>query len=153
VVHAVSASVTNGFREVETDLGGAHFRGFASAKFLKDGATPPAQPNQIAIPAAELPHPPGSITKRTAPANGFSLNEPNQPMPLGATPAELCASLASIIAWLAVDKPANKRYQPVGGTTFCNIYAHDYCFLAGVYLPRVWWTANALIAISQGKNV
>ena len=37
--------------------------------------------------------------------------------------------------------------------TFCNIYAHDYCHLAGCYLPRVWWTPAALVALAQGQQV
>jgi hypothetical protein len=37
--------------------------------------------------------------------------------------------------------------------TFCNIYAHDYCHLAGVYLPRVWWTPGAIELLARGQNV
>jgi hypothetical protein len=37
--------------------------------------------------------------------------------------------------------------------TFCNIYACDYCYLSGVYLPRVWWTAAALVRIGAGEAV
>ena len=33
-VRAVSDQIVNGFREVETDFQGKHFRGFCSAKFL-----------------------------------------------------------------------------------------------------------------------
>lgn len=45
------------------------------------------------------------------------------------------------------------RYQPKSTATYCNIYAYDYCYLAGVYLPRVWWTSKSLIALSAGKTV
>ena len=38
-------------------------------------------------------------------------------------------------------------------TTFCNVYAYDYCTLAGVYLPRVWWTGKALDRIAAGEDV
>jgi hypothetical protein len=38
-------------------------------------------------------------------------------------------------------------------TTFCNVYAYDYCTLAGVYLPRVWWTGKALDRIAAGEVV
>jgi len=37
--------------------------------------------------------------------------------------------------------------------TFCNIYLHDYCHLAGVYLPRVWWNDAALVSIRNGQSV
>src|SRR5690606_1288977 len=53
----------------------------------------------------------------------------------------------------AVDTPAHRRYQPRAGLTFCNIYGHDYCHLAGTYLPRVWWTASAVVAQSAGVKV
>src|SRR5262249_40809643 len=39
------------------------------------------------------------------------------------------------------------------GMTFCNIYAHDYCCLAGVYLPRVWWTPDAIERLARGEVV
>src|SRR5262249_43727499 len=48
---------------------------------------------------------------------------------------------------------AHKRYQPTKKVTFCNVYAHDYCFLAGVYLPRVWWKPKAIEDLAQGKPV
>lgn len=67
-------------------------------------------------------------------------------------PAGLRAELAAIINFLAPDRSAHKRYQP-GAATFCNIYAHDYCALAGVYLPRVWWTQPALLNIAAGQAV
>ena len=35
VVRAITNEVVNGFLEVETDLEGRHFRGFASAEFLQ----------------------------------------------------------------------------------------------------------------------
>jgi hypothetical protein len=95
----------------------------------------------------------GTVTRRRDPANAHSLNEAKRPSRGGTTPAELRAELAAIIDWLAVDDERNLRYQPHNGRTFCNIYAHDYCHLAGVYLPRVWWSAPALLRLSQGKTV
>jgi hypothetical protein len=83
-----------------------------------------------------------------------SLNEPGQPNGRkGQTPDQLRAELNAIIDYLAVDKVAHRRYQPREGKTFCNIYAHDYCHLAGVYLPRVWWTPAAIEKLAQGQTV
>jgi hypothetical protein len=93
------------------------------------------------------------VTRRRDEAGAHSLNESGQPGRTGTTPEELRAQLATIIDWLAVDKPAHKRYQPTTNSTFCNIYAHDYCHLAGVYLPRVWWSAAAIEKLAQGKTV
>lgn len=58
------------------------------------------------------------------------------------TPARLRDSVPlkekveAIIEFLDVEE--SPRYQP-GESTFCNVYAADFCALAGVYLPRVWW--------------
>lgn len=161
LVQAVSDRIVNGFREVETSLLGAHFHGFASAKFLRPAPTshevpvlsPAPEPPAIGIVAVTMPRQPATVTKRTEFADAHSLNEPDQPTRLGSTPDELRAELATIIDWLAVDKKAHKRYQPLPRATFCNIYIHDYCYLAGVYLPRVWWTPAAIEKLAQGIEV
>lgn len=105
------------------------------------------------IVAVYMPRNPGSVTSRSAPAGAHSLNEEGQPARNGETAAERCAELAAIVDWLAVDKPSHKRYRPRAGSTFCNIYAHDYCFLAGLYLPRVWWTPDAIERLATGNQV
>jgi hypothetical protein len=160
-VQAVTNKKVNGFLEVETSLLGAHLRGFASAQFLKPASgveavavvTPSPTPPAGNLVAVYMPRKSGTVTKRTDPATPHSLNEPGQPGRKGKTPDELRAELAAIVDWLAVDKPANRRYQPTNKSTFCNIYAHDFCHLAGVYLPRVWWSAGAIESLTQGQAV
>ncbi|UVJ46318.1 hypothetical protein NVV94_12750 [Pseudomonas sp. LS1212] len=160
-VRAVTDKARNGFREVETSLAGALLRGFASQKFLVSTpavheipvVTPAQTPPHAGVIAVSMPRKPGRVTKRTDTAGAHSLNEPDQPTRQGTTPDELRTELAAIIKWLAVDKTSNKRFQPREGLTFCNIYCHDYCHLAGVYLPRVWWTAKSVIALSKGSQV
>lgn len=105
------------------------------------------------LPEAHLPHRPGQLVRRTAPAGAFSLNETGAPGRHGSTAEELCSELAQIVDWLAVDDARHVRYQPTATATFCNIYAHDFCRLAGAYLPRVWWTGPALMALSRGQPV
>jgi hypothetical protein len=161
LVQAVSNQEINGFLEVETSQSGAHFHGFAASEFLKPAPDSPAVP--VPVPSADLPttglvavimpRQPGTITKRSGGADAHSLNEPNQPGRKGTTADELRAELAAIIDWLSVDKATNKRYQPTSTATFCNIYAHDYCHLAGVYLPRVWWSPSAIEKLAQGQTV
>jgi hypothetical protein len=161
LVRAVTAKKQNGFLEVETSLNGALFRGFAFAQFLKPAEgeteipieTPSPTPPATGITAVNLLPKTGGGAKRTQPANALSLNESGQPSRTGETAEERRASIAAILDWLAVDKPAHLRYQPHSGLTFCNIYAHDYCHLAGCYLPRVWWTPAAIEALAQGKTV
>ena len=160
-VRAVTGTVENGFIAVETSLFGGNLRGFAAEEFLKPAArateipisTPAEAPPESGIVAVTMPRKKGTITRRRDVADSHSLNEPNQPGRLGATPAALVDELGKIIAWLAVDKLAHKRYQPRDGLTFCNIYTHDYCHLAGVYLPRVWWTQSAIRDLAQGEAV
>lgn len=96
-----------------------------------------------------MPCEPGRIISRSALAGPHSLNEPDQPSRTRGTADELHA----IIEWLGVDNDAYLRYRTRDGFTFCNIYAHDYCHLAGAYLPRVWWTPEAVEAIRAGEVV
>ncbi len=149
------------FFEVETSLNGAHLQGFAASKFLvriDDDAeipvvVPDSTPPTSGVVAVLAPRKAGSVTRRTAPASALSLNEADQPGRSGTTPEQLRSELRSIIDYLAVDKTSHVRYQPHSGVTFCNIYAHDYCHLAGAYLPRVWWTPDAVERLAQGEVV
>jgi hypothetical protein len=159
LVRAVNKKLENGFLRIETSLSGAHIAGFASAKFLEpapDADTVPVETPSASAPAKGIvavhaPRKAGVVTRRTAIATAHSLNESGQPGRKGKTAAELRAELAAIIDWLGVDK--HKRYLPREGLTFCNIYTHDYCFLAGAFLPRVWWTPGSIEKLAQGKQV
>jgi hypothetical protein len=149
--------------EVETNINGAYFKGFVASKFLelvKDNTvTIPLSLPAIENPttgavAVYMPRKAGTITKRSEPANASSLNEPGQPLrSLTAEPLVLKAELVKIADWLNVEKTAHKRYQPGNGSTFCNVYAHDFCYLAGAYFPRVWWTQSAIIKLTAGETV
>jgi hypothetical protein len=160
-VRWLSGKPTNAFLEVETSLNGAHLRGFASSKYLVKIAAagdipvvvPRAAPPTTGVIAVSAPRKASLVTRRTQIANALSLNEPNQPARTGATPQALRKSLWRIVDYLAVDKASHARYQPRDGMTYCNIYAHDYCALAGVYLPRVWWSQEALERLTRGEAV
>ncbi len=156
----VSGSISNKWIQVETSINGGHFIGYVSTEYIvavKDKVIPVSIPNSIIapnIPAVYMPKATGTIIKRIEYANAHTLNESNQPTrPQSGLPAELSQSLNDIVDWLNVEKVSHKRYQPTSNATFCNIYAHDYCHLAGIYLPRVWWTQSALVKISQGETV
>ncbi|HKY00994.1 MAG TPA: hypothetical protein VJM53_00410, partial [Burkholderiales bacterium] len=160
-VRAISGTPVKGFMQIETLLNGAFIKGYASVKYLvrETGSVeipvvvPASVQPLMGVVAVNMLRRIGSITKRNQPAGAHSLNEPRQPTRRGTTPDELRSELARIIDWLGVDKLSNKRYQPREGLTYCNIYCHDYCTLANVYLPRVWWTSRALIDLSHGKTV
>jgi hypothetical protein len=164
LVNWVSGKATDEWLEIETSLNGAFIKGFAASQFLtlvKDESVtlpppvvPAITPPTSGIVAVFMPRKAGTITKRTEIANASSLNEPGQPQrPSTGDVPTLRASIKAIIEWLNVEKPAHRRYQPRDGATFCNIYTHDFCHLAGVYFPRVWWTQKAIEKLSQGIAV
>ncbi len=155
-VRAFSNEVVGGFREIEVVLSGTVFRGFSSADYLvaKAGIAPMPSVGGGMVPAVWMPRKAGTVTRRSENANAHSLNEADMPDRTGSTPDELRSDLHAIIAYLDPgNKATQKRYAPRSGLTFCNIYAHDYCGLAGVYLPRVWWMEPAINAIAGGATV
>lgn len=52
------------------------------------------------------------------------------------------AQYKAVIDWAGVDEA--KRWEPVDGKTYCNIYASDMVHILGGYLPRVWWYDRVL---------
>ncbi len=91
------------------------------------------------------------ITRKRAGGWAYPLGEAGRPRRSGAKPQAKAEQLLAIVEYLDSAAPAHARYQPRGGTTYCNIYACDYCYLAGVYLPRVWWTDLALQRLATGE--
>lgn len=85
--------------------------------------------------------------------NAHTLNEKGAPRREGVSAQERRAGLDAVVDWLDAEAPGHLRYRPRDGLTFCNVYAHDFCHLAGCYLPRVWWTPAALVELAQGKEV
>jgi hypothetical protein len=81
----------------------------------------------------------------------YPLTESNMPMvDPNANAADRIATMHSIIAYLQVDKSARYRRDT---HTYCNIYAYDYCYLARVFLPRVWWRGKALLDLKAGQTI
>lgn len=161
LVRAFGDPAANGYLRVQTSVKGARIEGYAAVAFLvKEPAStvvpvvaPTLKPPKKGVVAVYAPPRKSGFTTRAENADARSLNEPGQKTRKGATAAQRVAELASIIDWLDVANPRHKRYAPRDGLTFCNIYAHDFCHLAGVYLPRVWWTGQALVQLGQGKAV
>lgn len=146
-----NSDVTNWWR-VQTTLPATTglTEGFVNSKFLtpKDGALPIAEQNKLAV---------------HLPTTGVTVTRQNfrRAQPLTETPpvkrkqndpeAQRVSALRQLIDWFGVESRA--RYLPGGGSTFCNIYAYDYCYMAGAYLPRVWWNHHALVKLEAGQNV
>lgn len=144
---------------VRATLGGSDVIGYASSKYLcplKVGqiSAPPTAPATATPVAAPIPavhyreNDPESRRASTG-KRAEPLGEDNRPTrDAAASPAERVLQLGVIVDWL--DAPSSARYQR-DQVTYCNVYAADFCYLAGVYLPRVWWTASALMRIAQGE--
>lgn len=90
------------------------------------------------------------ITRTQTETRAFPLNEADMPKGDG-TPE----SIHKIIEFLQVEK--SKRYIRTAASTYCNIYAYDFACLMGAYLPRVFWTADAIKELnfvpSYGKTL
>lgn len=152
-----------GLRQGHKDASGKYYGEYIdeylqlAATLLQDsgeipGPPPPAtQTPRMEIPACSL------TTSRPVGRSGrswaHSLKEAGQPTRTGEAPEHRRLDLHTIIQWLDVANPAHIRWKPVGNKTFCNVYAHDYCHLAGAYLPRVWWHKKAIQRLRKGEAV
>lgn len=137
--------------QVATTLGGTAVQGFVAHRFLEPAPEPEPGPVALAVPAVHLGEDRPDVTRAQSGGRAFPLGEAGRPARAAGSPAEKAAALGAIVDWLAVDNPQHLRYQRHGSTTFCNIYAYDYCYLAGAYLPRVWWTGTALQRLAAGE--
>ncbi len=137
--------------EVSTTLDGANVDGFVSSQFLvRDSLFSPPQPKSTISAVHLISSQPVARSNKARMA--YALNEEGQPKrKRSESKSERANSLTAIIRWLDVEKKA--RYLSTAQFTYCNIYAYDYCYLAGVFLPRVWWSVAALTKLKKGTAV
>ncbi len=147
----VLGSSAPGWSRVRCTLDGGDVIGHVSDAFL---APPSADAHALALlaaptlPAVHLGENNVASSRAAISGRAYPLGEPGRPSRRAtADVAAKCADLRAIGDWLAVATSA--RYQPET-VTFCNVYAADYCYLAAVYLPRVWWTDKAIAATIHG---
>lgn len=136
--------------KVQTTLNGTEVVGFVNKKFLSPQAEVHPEEHQGIVPV-HLPTA-GHTVKRSGSARAFPLTEepPSRRDP-NAAPEQRVSAIRKLIDWLGVE--SSQRYQAGNGATYCNIYAYDYCFMNGAYLPRVWWTAPAILKLEAGQTV
>jgi hypothetical protein len=117
--------------KIQVGLNGRLFEGFVASAHLKPFSAAPAArastPAAAAIPPAHLKQDRPDITRARDGGRAFPLGEKARPSRQAAAPAERVDELHAIVAYLDSAKAAHKRYWPQGSTTFCNIYAYDYC--------------------------
>ena len=112
-------------------------------------ATTPA----VTIPAVHLDEDRREIQRGLEGRRAHPLGEKGRPQVRGRRPGTRARQLVEIVEYLDCENPDHQRYQRQGRVTFSNVYVYDYCYLAGSYLPRVWWTAESVRQIAGGARV
>ena len=135
---------------VQTTYKGIDFAGASSKKLMVADAefVPPAGSNRITEVHLRRSSP---VIRNQKNLEAFALNEEPHPTRDAAGSPQKAEQLGKIVEWLGVSH--NKRYLPDERGTFCNIYAYDYCCLSGVFMPRVWWTQEAINKLIAGQTV
>ena len=130
---------------------GDSLEGYVNSRYLvKDSEfDEPVKSNSIT--AIHLTENKTSITRNKDGGRAYPLGEPNRPTRTATDKEDKIEQIKEIINWINVD--LSTRYFRKGSTTYCNIYAYDYCYLSGVYIPRVWWTRKSIIELSKGNEV
>jgi hypothetical protein len=139
-----------GWWKVSTILNGLEMTGFAASEFLEPETTPSQPAAATGITAVHLQENRPEVT-HTSLSRAFPIGVAGRPTRNSDTASARIYELREIIDFLDVRNSA--RYKAGSGNTFCNIYTYDYCYLSRVYLPRVWWTARALVDLSAGRPV
>lgn len=160
-VQVLGAAAEPGWVRVRVSLNGLVREGLVAARYLDPlprtrgrGAAAPAPVAALpAVPAVHMQEGSADVTRARDGGRAHPLGEPDRPARRGRGGGSLARSVAAIVDYLDVADPAHLRYQPRGGTTRCGVYAADFAYLCGVYLPRVWWTGRALLRLGAGERV
>lgn len=165
LVEKIADSEPDWWKVKTLNSGNSAATGFVANRFLEpisSGVNPTStsSPNPTTSPAAglaslvtavHLQENRANVTRKLATGRAYPLGEPNRPSRDQSSEAAACDSIHRIIEWIDVEK--SERYSPNTTSTYCNIYAHDYCYLNGTYIPRVWWTSKALIELNRRNPV
>jgi predicted chitinase len=153
-----------GWLQVQAVVNGRVVEGFVHGDFIKPLAAEAAPAEVVALVTPEIARttslPPAhlrenrrDITRARGGGRAFPLGETGRPRRGATRPDTKARQLLDIAGYLDSPNPAHHRYEPQGSRTFCNIYAYDFCYLSGVYLPRVWWKPAARRALRAGGEV
>lgn len=149
-----------GWARVRTMLNGVLREGLVSARYLAplpEGASAFSAATEglgdIALPPARMTAEGTGITRSLDGGRLHPLGEAGRPGVSAEDPAAQAEQLLDIVAWLDCENPGHGRYRAKRGASPSITYVADYCDLAGVYLPRVWWTGPALARIAQEQRV
>jgi hypothetical protein len=135
--------------QVSVSLNGAAHSGYVAAKYLALPSQPPVDVNPHNVPAVHYPASPSSnrnsINARHCPLS--EADAPRRNIAPGTDAESKIAGIYRIIKFLDVEH--SLRYQKTTQSTYCNIYAYDFCELAQAYMPRVWWTSKTLMDFAK----
>lgn len=144
-----------GWLRVRTNFGGGEVIGHVALSRLEavvDVPAPAPAPALLPLPVAHLRENNPSATRQSVNHRAYPIGEASRPARETLSPPDQrIAQLRAIGDYLAVE--SSPRYARTPSATFCNVYAHDHGYLAGAYLPRVWWTGPALLRIGQGETL
>jgi hypothetical protein len=152
MVELIGPSRREGWVQVSTSIDGETVTGYVASRFLVENDRFEESEPAEGVREVHLRENRPEVRPDVDGKRAFPLGAPDRPTrnPSGAREEKL-AALHAIVDWLDVE--TNARYLPGGSRTFCNIYAHDYCYLASVFLPRVWWNGRALARLQAGAPV
>jgi hypothetical protein len=176
ITHRISALRRAIERATGAGLLGAHTFSAADAKLIPK-ADAPVRPAPPPRPQPPRPQPPPADAPAVDPsprADGWpeahligrgritrddttgvhKLTEQGMPKREASAAAEdKVTALREIALWLNPKHFARyQRASSASGRTRSNIYAYDFATLAGAYLPRVWWTDDAIRQIKAGAT-
>lgn len=152
VIKLANSTVANWWN-VRATVDGITKDGYVNRKYLAPFAT--VAPHEVVtthsgIVAVHLPTT-GKNIKRTAKSRAYPLTEiPPVRRVASDSPEQRVKAIRQLIDWFNVAE--SLRYKK-DDSTYCNVYAYDYCFMTGAYLPRVWWTDKALLRLQAGETV
>lgn len=105
------------------------------------------------IPAVHLGEGRPDVKRARDGGHAHPLGEPGMPRRTEGSDEARAGQLLDIVRYLDPEKASHARYAPKTTATYCNVYAYDFCYLAGAYLPRVFWKDAALARLRNGENV
>ncbi|VVN05233.1 hypothetical protein PS662_03561 [Pseudomonas fluorescens] len=156
----VVSQLAEGWVQIRVQIGHAVREGFVAEQYLaplpisRGGFDPVEAPvPERVFPGVHLQQNLKAITRKSETGRAYPLGEGRRPHRTASKPSARAAQLLKIIDYLDCAAAAHRRYKAAAGSTCSDIYAYDYCHLAGVYLPRVWWTERALLRITGGESV
>ncbi len=148
----VVSLVGNSWSEIATNYRGNFIKGYCKSNYLSpfDSSLVPQTHSDFSNLVLHRTENNTASTIHSREHWTFPIGAPNRPVRNTSTSEDKKTSILEIIDYLDVEN--SERYRP-STYTYCNIYAHDFAYLCGTYLPRVWWTEQALVELAMGKEV